>query len=186
MIHLTFPDNSVREFRAGVTGREVAEGISKSLAKKAVAMALDGKLADLADPITKDAKIEIVTRDDPRALGLIRHDAAHVMAEAVQELYPGTQVTIGPVIDNGFYYDFFRNQPFTTDDLPEDRSEDARDREAERALHQGGLAARQGAPGLPRQGRDVQGRAGRRHPRGPGRSRSTGRASGSTFAAART
>jgi len=118
MIRLTFPDNSVREFSAGVTGREVAEGISKSLAKKAVAMALDGSLADLADPITKDAKIEIVTRDDARALGLIRHDAAHIMAEAVQELYPGTQVTIGPVIDNGFYYDFHRNQPFTTDDLP--------------------------------------------------------------------
>jgi len=81
-------------------------------------MALDGELADLADPIAQDARIEIVTRDDPRALGLIRHDAAHVMAEAVQELFPGTQVTIGPVIDNGFFYDFHRNQPFTTDDLP--------------------------------------------------------------------
>ncbi len=118
MIHLTFPDNSVRDFAPGITGREIAEGISKSLAKKAVAMALDGTLADLSDPIDKDARIEIVTRDDPRALELIRHDAAHVMAEAVQELYPGTQVTIGPVIENGFYYDFFRNQPFTTDDLP--------------------------------------------------------------------
>ena len=118
MIHLTFPDNSVRDFAPGITGREVAEGISKSLAKKAVAMALDGRLADLGDPIEADARIEIVTRDDPRALELIRHDAAHVMAEAVQELYPGTQVTIGPVIENGFYYDFFRNEPFTTDDLP--------------------------------------------------------------------
>ncbi len=118
MIHLTFPDNSVREFPAGITGKDVAEGISKSLAKKAVAMALDGQIADLSDPIQKDAKIEIVTRDDDRAVDLIRHDAAHVMAEAVQELYPGTQVTIGPVIENGFYYDFFRNEPFTTDDLP--------------------------------------------------------------------
>jgi threonyl-tRNA synthetase len=118
MIHLTFPDNSSRAFEAGVTGRAVAEGISKSLAKKAVAMTLDGTLADLSDPIGRDARIEIVTRDDPRALELIRHDAAHVMAEAVQELYPGTQVTIGPVIENGFYYDFFRNEPFTTDDLP--------------------------------------------------------------------
>ena len=118
MIHLTFPDNSVRDFAPGITGRAVAEGISKSLAKKAVAMALDGRLADLGDPIEADARIEIVTRDDPRALELIRHDAAHVMAEAVQELYPGTQVTIGPVIENGFYYDFFRNEPFTTDDLP--------------------------------------------------------------------
>ena len=118
MIHLTFPDNSVRDFAPGITGREVAEGISKSLAKKAVAMALDGKLADLSDAIETDARIEIVTRDDPRALELIRHDAAHVLAEAVQELWPGTQVTIGPVIENGFYYDFFRNEPFTPDDLP--------------------------------------------------------------------
>ena len=118
MINLTFPDNSVRSFEAGTTGRAVAEGISKSLAKKAAAVTLDGRLGDLSAPITADARIEIVTRDDPRALELIRHDAAHVMAEAVQELWPGTQVTIGPVIDNGFYYDFFRNEPFTTEDLP--------------------------------------------------------------------
>ena len=118
MINLTFPDNSVRAFEPGITGRAVAEGISKSLAKKAAAVALDGKLGDLSAPITTDAKIEIVTRDDPRALELIRHDAAHVMAEAVQELWPGTQVTIGPVIENGFYYDFFRNEPFTLEDLP--------------------------------------------------------------------
>jgi threonyl-tRNA synthetase len=119
MINLTFPDGSVRAFEPGVTGAAVAEGISKSLGKKAVAMALDGALADLSDPIVSDARIEIVTRDDPRALELIRHDAAHVMAEAVQELFPGTQVTIGPVIENGFYYDFYRPEgPFTTDDLP--------------------------------------------------------------------
>lgn len=118
MIKLTFPDNSAREFPAGASGRDVAESISKSLSKKAIAMSLDGQLTDLADPIEHDASIEIVTRDDSRALELIRHDAAHVMAEAVQELYPGTQVTIGPVIDNGFYYDFARNEPFTLDDLP--------------------------------------------------------------------
>ena len=118
MIHLTFPDNSVRDFEPGVTGRAIAEGISRSLAKKAVAVALDGELADLTDPIKRDARIEIVTRDDPRALPMIRHDAAHVMAEAVQELFPGTQATIGPVIDNGFFYDFARNQPFTPEDLP--------------------------------------------------------------------
>ena len=118
MIHLTFPDGSVRDFAPGITGREIAEGISKSLAKKAVAMTLDGRLADLSDAVEGDARIEIVTRDDPRALELIRHDAAHVMAEAVQELYPGTQVTIGPVIENGFYYDFYRAEPFTTEDLP--------------------------------------------------------------------
>jgi threonyl-tRNA synthetase len=80
-------------------------------------MALDGKLADLSDPIDHDAKIEFLTRDEPRALELIRHDAAHVLAEAVQSLWPGTQVTIGPVIENGFYYDFFRNQPFTPEDF---------------------------------------------------------------------
>jgi threonyl-tRNA synthetase len=96
----------------------VAESIAKSLAKKAVAMSLDGKLRDLAEPIKADAAIRIITREDPAALELIRHDAAHVMAEAVQELYPGTQVTIGPVIDNGFYYDFARDEPFTPDDLP--------------------------------------------------------------------
>src|SRR3954470_8733143 len=100
MISLTFPDGSKREFEAGITGREVAETIAKSLAKQAVAVSLDGKLHDLAAPITSNASIHIVTREDPAALELIRHDAAHVMAEAVQELYPGTQVTIGPVIEN--------------------------------------------------------------------------------------
>ena len=118
MISLTFPDGSSHDFKPGVTGRDVAESISKSLGKKAVAMALDGKVKDLAEPIKADAKIRILTRDDPEALALIRHDAAHVMAEAVQELYPGTQVTIGPVIENGFYYDFARPEPFTPEDLP--------------------------------------------------------------------
>jgi threonyl-tRNA synthetase len=118
MISITFPDGSARDFKPGVTGRDVAESISKSLAKKAVAMSLDGNVKDLAEPIKADAAIRIITREDPEALPLIRHDAAHVMAEAVQELYPGTQVTIGPVIDNGFYYDFARDEPFTPEDLP--------------------------------------------------------------------
>ena len=117
MVSLTFPDGSKREFDSGVTGAEVAASIAKSLAKKAVAVSLDGKLKDLADPIESNAEIKIVTRDDAEALELIRHDAAHVMAEAVQELYPGTQVTIGPVIDNGFYYDFAREEPFHPEDL---------------------------------------------------------------------
>ncbi|MET0869420.1 MAG: TGS domain-containing protein, partial [Methyloceanibacter sp.] len=108
-ISLTFPDGSSRAFKSGVTGRDVAEQISKSLAKKAVAVQIDGSPRDLAQPISRDARIRILTRDDPEALELIRHDAAHVMAEAVQELYPGTQVTIGPVIENGFYYDFARS-----------------------------------------------------------------------------
>ncbi len=116
-VSLTFPDGSVRNFPAGATGKDVAESISKSLAKSAVAIAIDGNVQDLSDAVT-DGKIEIVTRKDPRALELIRHDAAHVMAEAVQELWPGTQVTIGPVIENGFYYDFAKNEPFTPDDLP--------------------------------------------------------------------
>ena len=118
MVALTFPDGARRDYPPGTTGLDIAKGISPSLAKRTVAMALDGTLADLADPIERDAKIEFVSREDPRALELIRHDAAHVMAEAVQSLWPGTQVTIGPVIENGFYYDFARNQPFTLEDLP--------------------------------------------------------------------
>ena len=117
-VSLTFPDGSVRSYDAATTGAALAESISKSLAKKAVAYALDGALRDLSDPIGRSGKVEIVTREDPRALELIRHDAAHVLAEAVQEIWPGTQVTIGPVIENGFYYDFARNEPFTPDDFP--------------------------------------------------------------------
>src|SRR5437763_13916984 len=117
MVALTFPDGARREYPNGIIGLDIAKGISPSLAKRTVAMALDGRLADLSDPIEHDAKIEFLTREDPRALELIRHDAAHVLAEAVQSLWPGTQVTIGPVIDNGFYYDFFRNAPFTPEDL---------------------------------------------------------------------
>jgi len=118
MVALTFPDGARRDYPNGITGLDIAKGISPSLAKRTVAMALDGALADLNDPIERDAKIEFVSREDPRALELIRHDTAHVLAEAVQELWPGTQVTIGPVIENGFYYDFARNEPFTPDDFP--------------------------------------------------------------------
>ncbi|MEQ8298486.1 MAG: threonine--tRNA ligase [Nitratireductor sp.] len=117
-ISLKFPDGSVREHDATTTGAQLAESISKSLAKKAVAYALDGSVRDLSDPVGVSGAVEIITRDDPRALELIRHDAAHVLAEAVQELWPGTQVTIGPVIENGFYYDFARNEPFTPEDFP--------------------------------------------------------------------
>ncbi|MCO6385844.1 threonine--tRNA ligase [Aliihoeflea sp. 40Bstr573] len=117
-VSLTFPDGSVRAYDAAATGADLANSISKSLAKKAVAYALDGQVRDLSDPLARDGAVEIITRSDPRALELIRHDAAHVLAEAVQELWPGTQVTIGPVIENGFYYDFARDTPFTLDDLP--------------------------------------------------------------------
>jgi threonyl-tRNA synthetase len=115
---LTFPNGDSREIAAGTTGRSVVEGIAKSLAKRTVAMALDGVLADLDDPIAHDARIEFLDRTDPRSLELIRHDCAHVLAEAVQALWPETQVTIGPVIENGFYYDFYRETPFTPEDFP--------------------------------------------------------------------
>ncbi len=118
MISVTFPDGTCRPFEPGVSGFDIAKSISPSLAKRAVAMTLDGTLRDLADTLTSDARIELVGRDDPRALELIRHDAAHVLAEAVQTLFPGTQVTIGPVIENGFYYDFYRAEPFTPEDFP--------------------------------------------------------------------
>lgn len=117
MITLTFPDGAARQFPQNITGAAIAGGISPSLLKRTVAMAIDGVVVDLADPIGADAKIEFLTREDPRALELIRHDCAHVLAEAVQALWPATQVTIGPVIENGFYYDFHREQPFTPEDF---------------------------------------------------------------------
>ncbi|MFN0191234.1 MAG: threonine--tRNA ligase [Aestuariivirga sp.] len=118
VITLTFPDGATRQVAPGTTAAQVAANISKSLEQKAVAALVGGVLSDLADPITRDATLKIVTRADPESLELIRHDCAHVLAEAVQELFPGTQVTIGPVIENGFYYDFFRNEPFTPADFP--------------------------------------------------------------------
>jgi threonyl-tRNA synthetase len=116
-VNLTFPDGAVRQYPRGTTGFDIAKGISPSLAKRTVAMALDGVVSDLNDPIEQDAKLELINREDPRALELIRHDAAHVLAEAVQTLWPQTQVTIGPVIENGFYYDFYREEPFTPEDF---------------------------------------------------------------------
>jgi threonyl-tRNA synthetase len=117
MIHVTFPDGAERAFEPGVSGLDIARSISPSLAKRTVAALRDGVVVDLSDPINEDASIEFISREDPRALELIRHDAAHVLAEAVQSLWPGTQVTIGPVIENGFYYDFYRPEPFTPEDF---------------------------------------------------------------------
>ncbi len=116
-LQLEFPDSTVREFEPGTSGADIAAGISRSLAKKSVAYVLNGDLKDLSEPILNSGTIEIVTREDERALELIRHDCAHVLAEAVQALWPDTKVTIGPVIENGFYYDFDRDQPFTPEDL---------------------------------------------------------------------
>jgi len=117
MPSITLPDGSRREFEAPVTGRDVAESIGRKLAKDAVAVRVDGELRDLTREIPGDAAVEIITRDSEEGLELLRHDAAHIMAEAVKELYPETQVTIGPAIENGFYYDFARETPFTPEDL---------------------------------------------------------------------
>ncbi|MCB1352898.1 MAG: threonine--tRNA ligase [Rhodobacteraceae bacterium] len=117
-VSITLPDGAIRQYPAGVTPAEIAAGISKSLAKSALAARIDGKLSDLSQPIEADAAIAIVTaRDEKEALELFRHDCAHIMARAVQEIWPDVKVTIGPVIDNGWYYDFDRAEPFTTDDL---------------------------------------------------------------------
>ncbi len=117
MVSLTFPDGASRDYENGISGAELALSISKSLSKKAVAITFNGELRDLSDPIEADGEIAILTREDDAALELVRHDCAHVMAEAVQSLWPDTQVTIGPVIDDGFFYDFAREEPFHVDDL---------------------------------------------------------------------
>ncbi|KQY35634.1 threonine--tRNA ligase [Caulobacter sp. Root1455] len=146
MIDLIFPDGSARQYPDGATGRDVAASISKSLEKKALLIKLDGQLLDLDRPLTADLlgrgnRFEIITREAPEALEVIRHDTAHILAEAVQELFPGTQVTIGPNVEDGFYYDFARDEPFSLDDLPKieermrqivDRDEKIRREEVER------------------------------------------------------
>ncbi len=117
-IAITLPDGATRPYRAGITGAEIAADLSKSLAKAAIAVSIDGKLSDLSQPIEADATVAIHTiKDETQALELIRHDAAHIMARAVQELWPDVRVTIGPVIENGWYYDFDRAESFTPEDL---------------------------------------------------------------------
>ena len=167
-ITLTFPDGAKRSYPSGITGKALAEGISKSLAKRAVAMRVDGRLADLADPIEKDASVKIVTRTDPEALELIRHDAAHVMAEAVQALWPGTQVTIGPGDRERLLLRLRQGGAVPPRRPRPDRSQDARDHRSQRALHQGVLEPPAGQGLLQEEGRAVQDRAGRRHSRGRG------------------
>ena len=117
MVAITLPDGSVREYDRPVSGGEIAADIGAGLARAALAARVDGELWDLDRTIATDTSVAIVTRADAAALALLRHDAAHVMAEAVKELYPDTQITIGPVIEDGFYYDFSRAEPFTPDDL---------------------------------------------------------------------
>jgi len=117
-VSVTLPDGKSMTFAHGATGADIAAAIGPGLAKAALAVEVNGQEWDLFRPLDGDARVRILTRKDPEALELIRHDAAHVLAMAVQELYPGTQVTIGPAIEDGFYYDFARDIPFTPDDLP--------------------------------------------------------------------
>ncbi|MEE8393954.1 MAG: TGS domain-containing protein, partial [Rhodospirillales bacterium] len=117
MVAITLPDGSVKEFDRPVSGAELASEIGPGLAKAALAVRIDGEVLDLSRLIEADCAAAILTAKDEEALELIRHDAAHVMAEAVKELYPETQVTIGPNIENGFFYDFSRPEPFTPDDM---------------------------------------------------------------------
>src|SRR5664279_97553 len=117
-VTITLPDGKTMTFTRGVTGAEIAAAIGPGLAKAALILEVDGKDWDLFRPIEADAHIRIITKKDEKSLELIRHDAAHLLAMAVQELFPGTQVTIGPAIDDGFYYDFARAEPFTPEDLP--------------------------------------------------------------------
>jgi threonyl-tRNA synthetase len=116
-ITITLPDNSTRTYEVSVTGETIASSIGAGLAKAALAIKVNGKLQDIYLPVEGDAAVEIITPKSPEGLDIIRHDAAHLMAEAVKELYPTTQVTIGPAIENGFYYDFSRDKPFTLDEL---------------------------------------------------------------------
>ena len=111
------PDGSSKEFQDILNGAEVAKSISPSLFKKTVAVKVNGVITDLTDSIPNNSNVEFLTRDQPESLDLIRHDCAHVLAEAVQALFPETQVTIGPVIENGFYYDFYREESFKPEDF---------------------------------------------------------------------
>jgi len=131
MISVTLPDGSRRQFERPLSGAELAAAIGPGLAKAALAIKIDGTLKDLASVIDRDVKVEIVTRQHPDAMELLRHDCAHVMAEAVQELFPGTQITFGPAIENGFYYDFYREEPFSSEDFPriEERMREIVDRD---------------------------------------------------------
>ena len=116
-ITITFPDGNTKKFDKGVDGFTIAKNISNSLAKESIAIKLNDEIIDLSKRIENDSSVQIIKKEDEEALDIIRHDCAHVMAEAVQSLFPGTQVTIGPAIENGFYYDFAREIPFTIDDL---------------------------------------------------------------------
>ena len=117
MVAIKLPDGSILEMESGVNGFDVANKISPNLAKAALAITVNGKTQDLSTPITTDATVTIITGKDKEGLHILRHSCSHVMAQAVKELWPDVQVTIGPAIENGFYYDFARKEPFTTEDF---------------------------------------------------------------------
>ena len=154
-IKITLPDGSQREFARGVSGEAIAASIGPGLAKAALAIEVDGKLWDIYRPIEADARVRIITKKDAEALEMIRHDAAHILAMAVQELYPGTKITIGPVIEDGFYYDLDPPKPFTPEDLPriEKRMHELVATRSENPARS--LAARQGEPSISRRRRDL-------------------------------
>ena len=131
MVAITLPDGSVRDYDGPITGEQVAASIGPGLAKAAVIVKVDGEQRDLSYVIEQDASLQIVTRDHEDALEVLRHDCAHILAEAVQELFPGTKITFGPSIEDGFYYDFHRDTPFTPDDFEkiEKRMSDIVDRD---------------------------------------------------------
>ena len=117
MIKIKLPDGSIKEVEHPISGLELAENISHNLAKAALAVEINGTLKDVTTPITTDANVKIITAKDKEGLEILRHSCSHVMSEAVKELWPAVQVTIGPFIENGFYYDFSRKEPFTTEDF---------------------------------------------------------------------
>ena len=127
MPNIQLLDGKKISFTKSINGFDIVKKISKSLEKKALIMEVDGKLTDLSFDIKKNSKVRIITSADKDGLDVLRHDAAHIMAMSVQELFPGTQVTIGPVIENGFYYDFARKEPFTADDLKKIEKKKGRD-----------------------------------------------------------
>ena len=185
MVAITLPDGSQRSFDGPVTGLDIARDIGAGLAKAALACSVDGEPWDLTRPIERDATVAIITGKDDAALELIRHDAAHVMAEAVQELYPNTQVTIGPAIETGFYYDFARDEPFTPDDL---EKIEARMREIvkrDEAIRREVWERDEAVKFFKDMGEHYKAEIIRLHPRRRGRG-STARASSSTCAAGRT
>ena len=126
MPNIQLLDGKKISFQKSISGFELTKKISKSLEKSALIMEVNGKLRDLSYNILEDSKVKIITSKDQEGLDVLRHDAAHIMAMAVQEIFPGTQVTIGPVIENGFYYDFARKEPFTSEDLKKLKKKDVR------------------------------------------------------------